>query len=90
MVCFSSLQAKHPHVDKARGLGAMCAFDIVDPGSGAPDVARAARVLTHARQRGLLLMTASGNAIRTLMPLVISDDDLERGLQILEQSVAEG
>jgi 4-aminobutyrate aminotransferase-like enzyme len=88
MDCFVSLERQHPHVSKARGLGAMCAFDIVDPGSGTPDGARAARVLDHARQNGLLVMTASSNAIRTLMPLVISDTDLGRGLEILEQGVA--
>ena len=33
-------------------------------------------------------MSASGNVIRTLMPLVISDEDLTRGLEILALSVA--
>ena len=84
---FHQLAAQHAHVSKARGLGAMCGFDVIDPQTGAPDPERTKQVLAHAQQRGLLLMSASGNVIRTLMPLVISDEDLTRGLEILTQSV---
>lgn len=44
---------------------------------------------TRQQQRGLLLMTASGNVVRTLMPLVISAEDLEKGLDILAAAAAE-
>jgi 4-aminobutyrate aminotransferase/(S)-3-amino-2-methylpropionate transaminase len=30
-----------------------------------------------------------GNVIRTLMPLVITDEQLEKGMQILEEGLAE-
>jgi 4-aminobutyrate aminotransferase/(S)-3-amino-2-methylpropionate transaminase len=30
-----------------------------------------------------------GNVIRTLMPLVITDEQLEKGMQILEESISE-
>jgi len=33
-------------------------------------------------------MTASGNVLRTLMPLVITDDQLDRALGILSRAVA--
>ena len=88
MLSFRKLEDEHRHIRKVRGLGAMCAFEIVDPTTGLPDAVRVEAVLTHARNRGLLLITASGNVIRTLMPLVISDQDLGRGLHILQQSVA--
>jgi 4-aminobutyrate aminotransferase/(S)-3-amino-2-methylpropionate transaminase len=89
MQSFRKLQVEHEHVDKARGLGAMCAFEIVDGNTGVPDPERTKKVLGAALDAGLLAMSASGNVIRTLMPLVISDEDLERGLKILEQSVAD-
>jgi len=41
-----------------------------------------------ARDRGLLLMTASGNVIRTLMPLNIPDDELARAFEILRDAAA--
>jgi 4-aminobutyrate aminotransferase/(S)-3-amino-2-methylpropionate transaminase len=88
MEAFGQLVDRHPHAGSARGLGAMCGLSIVDPDTGADDGDRAARVVDHARRHGLLVMTASKNVIRTLMPLVISDDDLQRGLAILADAVA--
>jgi 4-aminobutyrate aminotransferase/(S)-3-amino-2-methylpropionate transaminase len=88
LASFRKLEKTHKHVVKARGLGAMCAIEIIDPKTKQPDKDRTARILQVARSQGLLAMAASGNVIRTLMPLVIGDDDLQRGLNILEQSVA--
>ena len=41
-------------------------------------------------ERGLLLLTCGsyGNVIRLLMPLVIADEHLEKGLAILEDALA--
>ena len=89
MQSFRNLEGEHKHVRKARGLGAMCAFEIVDPTSGLPDPERTKKALGTALESGLLAMSASGNVVRTLMPLVISDEELDRGLNILEQSVAD-
>ena len=75
------LVSRFDYVVDARGLGAMCGLEL-------DTAARANRVLKEALDRGLLLMTANGNVIRTLMPLVIGDKDLARGLDILEESVA--
>jgi len=83
MTRFRDFAATLPHVSHPRGLGAMCAVDIVDPetGQGSPEIA--GRVLVAARERGLLIMTASGFVLRTLMPLIISDEELNEGLEIL-------
>ncbi len=70
----------------------MAAMELVeDPESRAPDKERAARVVANALQSGLLLLTAGqhGNVIRTLMPLPITDDELEEGLSILARAVSE-
>jgi 4-aminobutyrate aminotransferase/(S)-3-amino-2-methylpropionate transaminase len=46
--------------------------------------------LEAARRRGLLLLLASErNVIRVLVPLVVSDDELEEGLAIMQASVEE-
>jgi 4-aminobutyrate aminotransferase / (S)-3-amino-2-methylpropionate transaminase / 5-aminovalerate transaminase len=83
---FQLMEAEHSFVTKARGLGAMCAIDFVD--GGKPDPERTKRIIEGTRKRGLLAMSASGNVLRTLMPLVISDSDLHRGLEILKEAVA--
>ena len=56
-----------------------------------PDKGRTERVLERAAARGLLLLSAGlgGNVIRTLMPLVMSDAELDEGLRVLEASLAE-
>lgn len=87
MEVFRALEAECPWVGDARGLGAMCCIEIIDPATGRPDAARAGRIVADALAHGLLIMTASGNVLRTLMPLVITDEQLQRGLAILAAAV---
>lgn len=88
MKVFHRLESEHAHVGDARGLGAMCGLEIVDPDTGGADPERAKRICSKALEDGLLIMTASGNVLRTLMPLVISDEDCDRALEILSGAVA--
>jgi 4-aminobutyrate aminotransferase/(S)-3-amino-2-methylpropionate transaminase len=81
---------RFPFVGDARGLGAMRALELVrDKKTKEPDKERTDRVLRGAYERGLLLVTAGtyGNVIRTLMPLVITDDELTEGLDVLEKAL---
>ncbi len=84
---FEALKKKHPFISDARGIGAMCALEIASPDTGAPDPESVKRICQEALLRGLLIMSASGNVIRTLMPLTISDNELQDGLHILEQAI---
>jgi 4-aminobutyrate aminotransferase/(S)-3-amino-2-methylpropionate transaminase len=54
----------------------------------APEVVAGA--IASARAQGLLLLACGlyGNVLRLLPPLTISDDELTRGLEILEASLA--
>ena len=47
------------------------------------------RISALAIERGLITITAGtyGNVLRTLMPLVISDEELEEGLDVLESAL---
>jgi 4-aminobutyrate aminotransferase/(S)-3-amino-2-methylpropionate transaminase len=87
MSVFDRLVASGGAAGDARGLGAMCGLEIVDPKSGAPDPERAKSIVARCLADGLLIMTASGTVLRTLMPLNIPEEDLERGLAILERAV---
>lgn len=76
-------------IGDVRGLGAMCAMEIVkDQYSKAPDKESVGKIVKAAGERGLMLLSAGlyGNVIRLLMPLTIPDDQLEEGLQILEEA----
>ena len=93
MAALRDMQQKYPDViGDVRGRGPMVAMELVkDAESHAPDRERAARVVANALKNGLLLLTAGqqGNVIRTLMPLPITDDELEEGLSILARAVSE-
>ena len=67
-----------------KGLGAMQGISIIDE-EGNPDKEHTLRIHKQALKNGLVMITAGtyGNIIRTLMPLVISDEELEESLEIL-------
>ena len=81
-----------PSVGDVRGLGPMLALELVEDRDAKPPApALAAATVTAARERGLLLLSCGiyGNVVRILAPLVIGDDDLSRGLEILEDSLVD-
>ncbi len=76
-------------IGDVRGLGAMRALELVrDRSTREPAKEETQRVLHECHQRGLILISAGtySNVIRFLMPLVISDEQLIEGLQILEDA----
>ncbi|TAK03482.1 aminotransferase class III-fold pyridoxal phosphate-dependent enzyme, partial [bacterium] len=75
-----------------RGLGAMCAMEIVKDKRGKePDKEKTEEIIHRAAQNGLILLSAGvlGNIIRILVPLVISDHQLQEGLEVLESITLE-
>ena len=69
----------------------MLGLELVEDAShGSLPPARTRRVLDFARERGLLLLRAGthDNVIRLLAPLVATDEDLERGVEILAGALA--
>jgi 4-aminobutyrate aminotransferase / (S)-3-amino-2-methylpropionate transaminase / 5-aminovalerate transaminase len=81
-------QRRWPQIGDVRGLGAMLAIELVGDGA-APDSALASRVVEEALSRGLLLLKAgvAGNCIRVLVPLVISDAELDEALHVWEDAL---
>jgi 4-aminobutyrate aminotransferase len=79
------LATRHPEIGDVRGLGPMLAFELVER---TPDRAKA--IVDAAFERGLLLLACGlhGNVIRLLPALTISDEDLDEGLALLEESLA--
>jgi 4-aminobutyrate aminotransferase/(S)-3-amino-2-methylpropionate transaminase len=76
-------------VADVRGLGAMLAIAMVRDGRPDADVATA--VAEGAARRGLLLLKAGiySNCIRVLVPLVISDAELDEALGVWEEALQE-
>ncbi|MEQ8747069.1 4-aminobutyrate--2-oxoglutarate transaminase [Pyruvatibacter sp.] len=79
-------------ISAIRGPGAMVGFDIVkSAGSDEPDADATKRVTAAALEKGLILLSCGvhGNTIRVLVPLTVSDDVLEEGLDILDASLTD-
>lgn len=90
MKCFSDLQKRFSFVGDVRGLGGMVAIELVkDATTKEPDAHLASAVMNEAHQRGLLLIKAGmyDNVIRVLVPLSITDDQLQHALAILEEAI---
>ncbi|WP_088315213.1 4-aminobutyrate--2-oxoglutarate transaminase [Kineosporia sp. R_H_3] len=86
----TELQARFPQIGEVRGRGAMIAVEIVKPGTTDPDAAETSRVSAACHQAGLVTLTCGtyGNVLRFLPPLVIGEDLLREGLDILEGAFA--
>jgi 4-aminobutyrate aminotransferase/(S)-3-amino-2-methylpropionate transaminase len=67
----------------------MVAAELVDPAGGRPDGALAKRVAAYAHSQGVVALTCgtSGNVIRFLPPLTISDELLVEGLEVVAQGL---
>lgn len=77
-------------IGDVRGIGAMCAMEIVtNKTDKTPDKVAVGKIVKEANSRGLMLLSAGifGNVIRLLMPLTITDEQLEEGLDILGESI---
>jgi 4-aminobutyrate aminotransferase / (S)-3-amino-2-methylpropionate transaminase / 5-aminovalerate transaminase len=84
-------QSRFPQVGDVRGLGSMLAIELVeDPVAKEPATALASSVVAEALARGLLLLKSGvhGNCIRVLVPLVISESELDEALQVWEDALA--
>jgi 4-aminobutyrate aminotransferase / (S)-3-amino-2-methylpropionate transaminase / 5-aminovalerate transaminase len=77
------IASRHDEIGEVRGLGPMLAVELAER---SPD--RAREITVAAREEGLLLLSCGlyGNVIRLLPPVTASDDELERGLGILEHT----
>jgi 4-aminobutyrate aminotransferase/(S)-3-amino-2-methylpropionate transaminase len=89
---FQAFQEHYLVVGNVRGLGAMVAMELVtDRTTKKPATAFTKSLINLCREKGLLMISAGtySNIIRPLMPLVISDDQLGKGLSIIEQSLSQ-
>jgi 4-aminobutyrate aminotransferase/(S)-3-amino-2-methylpropionate transaminase len=83
-------QGRWDSIGDVRGLGAMLAIELVhDRTTKTPAPDLATRVVEAAAERGLLLLKSGiySNCIRVLVPLVISDAELDEALDVWEQAI---
>lgn len=84
------LAQEHECIGEIRGRGAMIAVEIVRPGTKDPDAELTKALSAACHAAGVITLTAGtfGNVLRFLPPLVIGDDLLNEGLDVLTEAFA--
>jgi len=88
---FESFKKKYKIIGSIRGLGAMLGLELVKGEKREPAAEEAKKLAAFCLDRGLILLTCGtySNVIRVLVPLVITEEQLRKGLSILEQGLVE-
>jgi 4-aminobutyrate aminotransferase len=84
----AGISEKFPSLTGARGLGLMCAIDVVSRRTGKGDPKLREKILQDCFSRGLLLLGCGEHGIRFVPPLCINEAQLDTGLKLFEESVA--
>jgi 4-aminobutyrate aminotransferase/(S)-3-amino-2-methylpropionate transaminase len=86
----NDMAARHQAIGEVRGIGPMAAIELVkDRDTRDPAADTAAAVVAAALDRGLIILKTGiyDNVIRILVPIAAPDEDLEAGLDRLEESL---
>ena len=82
---------KFKYLGGVTGLGAMLGLQFVDPETGRPAADKAKALVDYCHLNGLIILSCGtyGHVVRTLIPLVITDEQLEKGLAVMEAGLKE-
>lgn len=81
---YDTMNVKYPGVFTAvRGRGLIVGYQMSDEHKS-----KASEVITAARERGLLIITAGDGVLRIVPPLIISAEEINQGLEILDEALA--
>ena len=89
---YKELQEKYDVIGDVRGLGAMVGIEFVkDRETKEPATKLVADLIHNAIQKGLLLESCgtASNTVRFLAPLTMTDEQMEKGLEIFEEALKE-
>lgn len=87
---FMKMKSEHVEVGDVRGLGAMMALAFVQNGDPRqPDSETCSALINACAERGVIMISAGThkNIIRVLSPLVITDEQLDKALDIIEEEL---
>jgi len=88
---FEKWQKDFSIIGEIRGLGAMLGLEFVKGGGKEPAADEAKQLAAYCLGQGLLILVCGtyGNVVRILAPFVITDEQLEKGLSIMEAGLKE-
>lgn len=87
---FLSFKGTYPVVGSIRGMGAMLGLELKNR-KGEPASAEAKQLTEVCLKNGLIILTCGtyGNVVRVLVPFVVTDEQLAKGLSLLEKGLRE-
>jgi 4-aminobutyrate aminotransferase/(S)-3-amino-2-methylpropionate transaminase len=88
---FEKWQKDFSIIGEIRGLGAMLGLEFVKGENKEPAADEAKQLAAYCLGKGLLILVCGsyGNVVRILAPFVITDEQLEKGLSIMEEGLKE-
>jgi 4-aminobutyrate aminotransferase-like enzyme len=87
-----AMAGRVPQIGEVRGIGPMLALELVrDRETKEPAADVTAKTTAIARENGLMLLSCGlyGNVLRVLVPFAATDEELDRGLEIMEESLVD-
>ena len=86
---FEKWQKDFDIIGEIRGIGAMLGLALVKGKNKEPAADEAKQMAAHCLEKGLLILVCGsyGNVVRILAPFVITDEQLEKGLSIMEEAL---
>jgi 4-aminobutyrate aminotransferase/(S)-3-amino-2-methylpropionate transaminase len=84
-------QQRRSIIGDVRGLGGMCAIELVQPGTREPAADETNRITRYCYEHGVVVLSTGSfsNVLRLLMPLVITDEQFDEALDVLEAAIAD-
>ena len=88
---FEKWQKDFSIIGEIRGLGAMLGLEFVKGENKEPAADEAKQLAAYCLDKGLLILVCGsyGNVVRVLAPFVITDEQLGKGLSIMEEGLKE-
>jgi 4-aminobutyrate aminotransferase len=89
LVELEKLKKKHKLIKNIRGVGLMIGIELQVPETGKPNGEAVMEVLDECLKRGVLfyLCGNSGEVIRMIPPLTISKEQIDTGIDVLNQAL---
>ena len=84
---FKELAEKYPVIGDIRGLGLMIGIELVKDEKKTPAKEIRNKLIQRAFKNGLLLLGAGPNNVRLAPPLVITEQQIDMGMEIFEKSL---
>lgn len=85
---FAELKERHRQIGDIRGIGMSIGVEIFDE-DGAPDSTGTSKICYRAYEKGLIMISLASNVLRIQPPLIITYEEIDKGLAIIDEAIAE-